>query len=219
MMKRLFVIVLVLGLVPANVVAGFMEDPAGQVTGTSVKRPVGVKINTGYLATKMADPGWRFVDSYNWLNSWYIEGTYTVYRNLDVFGNYGYSDYSGSGNSISTDFTSHQVTFGARYSYPLWRFTVPYVELGIGSYFVSFDVSAPGQSIGKHDIVVAPEAAVGFYIPLKVPTDTSTTGVNIQCSFGLIRSYFIEPLRFDFGYLGDIDIDGQRLVIGLGMSF
>ncbi len=219
MVKRLWIIMIALSLAPASARAGSMKAQAGPMTETSVRTPVGVKIYNGYLATKIADPGWRYVDSDNWLGSWYYEGAYTVYKNVDVFANYAYSDYYGTGNGISTEFTAHQITVGARYSYPLWRFTVPYVEFGIGSYIVSFDISTPGQDIRRGDVIVAPEAAVGFYVPLKVPTATSTVGVSLQCSFGLIRSYLVRPLKFDFGPLGDIDIDGQRLVIGAGVSF
>ncbi len=195
------------------------------VPQTSVRKPFGIKINAGYIGTKIADPGWKYINSANWLNAMYIEGAYTVYKNVDVFTNYGYSDYSpsqsaaGSGVSTNLDFTTHIITVGARYSYPLWRWTVPYVELGVGTYITIVQISELQQSITEHAVVVAPEAAAGFYVPLKVPTDTSRLGINLQFSFGIIRQYFVKPLDLDFGYLGDINVDGQRLTIGFGFSF
>ncbi len=197
----------------------------GDVQQVYIRKPIGVKINTGYFGTKIADPGWRYINSTNWLNAAYIEGAYTVYKNVDVFANYGFSQYSppqsSQTNGVSTNFdlTTHIITVGARYSYPLWRWTVPYAELGISSYIASVYISELQQSITEHDVVVAPEVAAGFYIPLKVPTATSRLGINLQFSFGLVRQYFVQPLELDFGYLGKINVDGQRLVIGFGFSF
>ena len=191
----------------------------------SVRKPFGIKINAGYIGTKIADPGWKYINSVNWLNAVYIEGAYTVYKNVDVITNYGYSDYSPSqssqanGVATSFDLTTHIITVGARYSYPLWRWTVPYAELGVSTYIASVSISEMQQSITKHDIILAPEVAAGFYVPLKVPTATSRLGINLQFSFGLIRQYFVKPLELDFGYLGNINVDGQRLTIGFGFSF
>ncbi len=227
--------------IPANAVAENIETKAQGMTPTSVRKPVaaetpsvpqisirkpfGVKINTGYFSTKIADPGWRYINSVNWMNAMYIEGAYTVYKNVDVFTDYAYSEYTPSesvaGSSVSANFdlTTHIITVGARYSYPLWRWTVPYVELGIGTYITFVRISALQQSVSGHDVIVAPEAAAGFYVPLKVPTATSRLGINLQFSFGIIRQYFVEPLTLDLGYLGNLNVDGQRLTIGFGFSF
>jgi opacity protein-like surface antigen len=225
MLKRLGVIILIFGLMSVNAVAGPTDAQTGDMTGISVKKPFGVKINTGYIGTKMADPGWRYVDSYNWLGAGYIEGTYTVYKNTEVFLNSAYSEYapsqstSGTGPAVNFDFTTYSITAGARYGYPLWRWFVPYAELGVGSYMAFVTISEDQQTMRKQDIVIAPEVAAGFYVPLMVPTDTRRVGMNIQCSFGLIRDYLVKPLKFDFGYLGNITMDGQRLTIGFGVSF
>jgi|YelNatPaOPRAMG01_1025707.scaffolds.fasta_scaffold04179_13 opacity protein-like surface antigen len=190
----------------------------------SVHKPIGVKINAGYFGTKIADPGWRYISSSNWLKAVYIEGAYTLYNNVDVFANYGYSQYSPSqssqinGVTANFDLITNIITVGARYSYPLWRWTVPYAELGVSTYVASVSISDQ-QSITEHDVIVAPEITAGFYIPLKVPTATSPLGINLQFSFGLVRQYFVKPLELDFGYLGNINVDGQRLTIGFGFSF
>ena len=249
MIKRLLLTIVAAGTVcgltwcftPVCAAAGTIEMQAQGVTQTSVRKPVvaetqsvpqsfirkpfGVKINAGYFATKIADPGWRYINSVNWMNAMYIEGAYTVSKNVDVFANYAYSDYTPSefvaGSSVSANFdlTTHIITVGARYSYPLWRWTVPYVELGIGTYMTFVRISALQQSVSGHDVIVAPEAAAGFYVPLKVPTATSRLGINLQFSFGIIRQYLVEPLTLDLGYLGNINVDGQRLTIGFGFSF
>jgi hemolysin activation/secretion protein len=249
MIKRLVLTIVVAGTVcgltwcftPACAVAENRETQAQGVTQTSVnksvvaepqdapqisvRKPIGVKINAGYLGTKIADPGWRYINSSNWLNAAYIEGAYTMYKNVDVFANYGYSEYSPSQssqiNGVTTNFdlTTNIITVGARYSYPLWRWTVPYAELGVSTYIASVSISEQQQSITERDIIVAPEIAAGFYIPLKVPTATSRLGINLQFSFGLVRQYFVKPLELDFGYLGNINVDGQRLTIGFGFSF
>ncbi len=225
MIKRFGLLLLVLGLTSVQAIAGLIDVPAEAITGTAIKIPFGIKINVGYMGTKIADPGWRYIDSYNWLGAPYVEGTYTVYKNLDIFLNTGYSDYipsqstSASGTTVNIDFSTFILTAGARYRYPLLRWFVPYAEIGVGSYLASVTISEDQQSIRKQDVIAAPEIAGGFYIPIMVPTDTRRVGMNIQCSFGLIRGFFVQPLKLDFGYLGDINVDGQRLTIGLGVSF
>ncbi|MGB9736356.1 MAG: hypothetical protein ACP5JP_09075 [bacterium] len=225
MAKKIVFIILFLGLISVNARAGYLETEANNITEETAKTPIGLELNTGYLGTKIADPGWRYISSDNWLGSWYIEGAYSVYKSTDVFVSYGYSNYtpsqSGSpvGGSPSIILTTNNVTVGARYSYSLSRWLVPYIELGISAYIAFISISESQQQIKEQDSLVAPELTAGFYIPLKVPDKTGTLGINIQCAFGLIREYFVKPLTFDFGYLGKINMDGQRLTLGMGISF
>ncbi len=119
---------------------------------------------------------------------------------------------------INTTLTAHIITAGVRYQYELSKRFIPYGELGVSGYIGNVDVSAQSQDINKTGYADAPEISAGFYLPVIIPSNSHTT-VGIHFSFGLFRDSLVKAASFDFGYLGKITIDGQRITIGLRVAF
>ncbi|MCL4479224.1 MAG: hypothetical protein M1381_09040 [Deltaproteobacteria bacterium] len=213
MIKTMGIVFLIL-ITPAAGFAGY------KVPVNTSSTPFGIGISTGYFGTKVSTPGFGYISPDNWIESWYIEGSYTVHKHVDVFANYGYSNMIGNGTNsdITTTLTTHIITAGVRYQYELSKRFIPYGELGVSGYIGNVDVSAQLQDINKTAYAVAPEISAGFYLPVIIPSNSHTT-VGIQFSFGLFRDYLVKAAYFDFGYLGKITIDGQRITIGLRVAF